>query len=196
MASICDTLNCNLILPTIPTPDCGIKDFGRQITRIILGDVDCNPFSSTSDLSTLASWQARLGVSGTGSTATRLTIFKLHDGIKPAGEVETQKSPTGANEEVERTQMVSGLVKYITEATIEAINKYRCRTTVTMWYVTDKDYVFGGITGAQFVTTNWGNFAIVGKGNGMNNIPFIAEWFAKDDTTPYQVPGLNKEENA
>jgi hypothetical protein len=195
MISICDTLNCNTIFPTIPTPDCGFKDFGRQIVRVILGDVDANPFASTTDLSTLSSWQARFGNAGTGSTATRLVTFTIHEGIKPAGDVETQKSPTGANEEVERTQMVSGMVKYILESTITAINQARCRRFNTMWFVTDKDYVFGGVTGFQYVTTNWGNYSVVGKGNGMNSIPFNAEWFAKDDTIPYLVAGLSKEDN-
>lgn len=196
MASVCDTLDCNLILPTVPTPDCGFKDFGRQIVRVIFGDKDCNPFASTTDLSTLSSWQARLGNAGTGSTETRLITFAIHEGVKPAGDVETQKSPYGANEEIERTQVVDGAIKYIKEETITALNQIRCKKLVTMWLVTDKDYVFGGVTGFQYVTPSIGNFEIVGKGNGMNKVPFHAEWFAKDDTLPYLVTGLSKEDNA
>lgn len=196
MSSVCDSIDCSLILPTVPTPDCGFKDFGRQIVRVIFGDADCNPFSSTTDLSTLASWQARLGVAGTGSTATRLITFAIHEGVKPSGDVETQKSPYGANEEIERTQTVTGAIKYITEATLTALNKIRCKKLVTMWFVTDKDYVFGGVTGFQYVTPSIGNMEIVGKGNGMNKVPFSAEYFAKDDTIPYLVTGLSKEDNA
>lgn len=196
MASICDSLDCTAILPKVPTPDCGFKDFGRQVVRVIIGDISCNPFISTTDLSTLSSWQARFGTAGTGSTATRLITFTIHEGVKPAGDVETEKSPYGANEEVERTQMVEGKIKYILESTIDALNKIRCKRLVTMWIVTDKDYVFGGVTGFQYVTPSIGNMEIIGKGNGMNPIPFHAEWFAKDDTIPYLVPGLSKENNA
>lgn len=195
MASVCDTLDCNLILPTVPTPDCGFKDFGRQVVRVIFGDVNANAFSSTTDLSTLASWQTRLGNSGTGSTATRLISFVIHEGVKPAGDVETQKSPYGANEEIERTQVLDGMIKYITENTLIALNKIRCKKLVTMWFVTDKDYVFGGVTGYQYVTPSIGNFNIVGKGNGMNSVPIHLEWFLKDDEIPYLVTGLSKEDN-
>lgn len=194
-SSICDSLNCNLILPTVPTTACGTKDFGRQVVRVIFGDVDCDAFSNTTAMTVLGNWQTRFGNSGTGSTATRLVTVQLHEGVKPAGDVETQKSPYGANEEVERTQVVDGMVKYIKEETLEAINRLRCQRLNTMWLVTDKDYVFGGITGYQYVTPSWGNFEIVGKGNGMNKIPFHAEFFQKDDSTPYQCVGLSKEDN-
>lgn len=195
MGSVCDTINCNLILPTIPTPDCGFKDFGRQIVRVIIGDVDSDPFATTTDLTNLGIWQSRFGNASTGDTTQRLVTFQVHEGVKPAGDVETQKSPYGANEEIERTQMVDGMIKYITENTLNAINLVRCRKLVTMWLVTDKDYVLGGVTGFQYVTPSFGNFEVVGKGNGMNRVPFHAEWFAKDDTIPYLCTGLSKEDN-
>jgi hypothetical protein len=196
MASVCDTINCSSILPTIPTPDCGFKDFGRQIVRVIIGDVDADPFANTSALTVLANWTARLGTAGTGSTDTRLVTFTVHEGVKPAGDVETQKSPYGANEEIERTQVLDGMVKYIKEETLTALNQLRCRKLVTMWFVTDRDYVFGGVTGYQYVTPSIGNFEVVGKGNGMNKVPVHFEWFAKDDEIPYLCTGLSKEDNA
>lgn len=196
MASICDTIDCTAVLPTVRTPDCGSKDFGRQIVRVFLADADANPFSSTTDLSTLSSWQARLGNAGTGSTATRIVGFLIHEGVKPAGDVETQKSPWGANEELERTQTLTGAIKYILESTITSVNQLRCKKVFTMWFVTDKDYVFGGVTGFQYVSASFGNMEIVGKGNGANKIPFMAEYFQKDDTIPYLVTGLSKEDNA
>lgn len=195
MASVCDTIDCNLILPTIPTPDCGFKDFGRQIVRVIIGDVDSDAFATTTDLTNLGQWQNRFGNASTGDTTQRLVTFQIHEGVKPAGDVETQKSPYGANEEVERTQMIDGSIKYITENTLIAVNKVRCRKLATMWFVTDKDYVFGGVTGYQYVSINFGNQEIVGKGNGMNKIPFHAEWFLKDDSVPYLCTGLSKEDN-
>lgn len=194
--SICDTLDCSLILPTVRTPECPTKDFGRNIVRLMIADVDADSFASTTDLSTLASWQARLGNAGTGSTATRIVSFLIHEGVKPAGDVETQKSPWGANEHIESTQTITGAIKYMLESTIESVNKLRCKKLFKLWFVTDKDYVFGGVEGFTYVSVSFGTMEIVGKGNGMNKIPVVAEWFQRDDTVPYYVAGLSKEDNA
>ena len=191
MASICDTLNCEDGLPTIPTPDCGAVNYGRKVVRVFLGEIDANPFSSTSSIQTLADWENRLAEPSTGDTQVRLvSLGYIYDGVKPEGEIETQESWTGALEMIEGTQRIEGYLKKFTADSFEEINKLRCRNAYTVWFVTDKDYVLGGLTGLKRATVMIGNWEVVGTGNGSNRCKVTIEWRTLDDTTPYLCTGL------
>jgi hypothetical protein len=191
MASICDTINCTDGLPTVPTPDCGGINYGRKVVRLYVGEIDANPFASTSNIQTLADWNTRLAEPSTGDTQVRLvSLGYIYEGLKGEGEVETEESWTGGVEMIEGTQRIEGYLKRFTADTFEAINKLRCQKAYTVWFVTDKDYVFGGLTGLQRANLMLGNFEIVGNGNGSNRVKVTLEWRTLDDTTPYLCTGL------
>jgi hypothetical protein len=86
--------------------------------------------------------------------------------------------------------MVEGYLKRFTADSFPAINKLRCRDAFTIWAVTDKGYVLGGLDGFQFATLMLGNYEVVGTGNGSNRIKVNAEWRTHDDSTPYLCTGL------
>jgi hypothetical protein len=99
MASICDTINCTDGLPTVPTPDCGGINYGRKVVRLYVGEIDANPFASTSNIQTLADWNTRLAQPSTGNTQVRLvSLGYIYEGLKGEGEVETEENENWENE--------------------------------------------------------------------------------------------------
>jgi len=187
---VCDSFNCDSAIGTVTIPNCGDVDFGQKIVKIFVGKTDAADFADTTALATQSVWQTRL--SSTGSTAANflVAVGDLHNGLKPAAETETQEAPYGGDELVARKHSVTFEIRRWNTTLVTSINNLRCRDQYKVWFLTNTGYLFGGITGFENTSINWGGLEFNGIGNGTGKSTNTMTYFAKDDSVPVSASFL------
>lgn len=192
LGSICDTLDCDGGICDIDIPECGDIDFGQKIVKVFIALPEADDFNDVTDLTTEGSWQAKLALPCTGATAVNriVEVGLVHTGLKPPTEDETEEGAYGGDELVSRKHLITFEIKRWNLELFASINEARCRETIKLWYLTNTNYLFGGITGVENVSVNWGSLQFNGIGNGKSKSDNTMSWFAKDDSIPVSTPFL------
>lgn len=188
--AVCDSFNCDSDIGNAVIPNCGPVDFGQKIVKIFISRTDADSFTDTTALATESTWRNRLSASGSTSANYIVAIGDLHNGLKPAAEVETQEAPYGGDELVSRKHSATFEIRRWNAALVTSINNLRCRDQYKVWFLTNTGYLFGGITGFENTSINWGGLEMNGIGNGTSKSSNTMTYFAKDDSVPVSAPFL------
>lgn len=196
--SVCDTFNCDTGINRVNIPNCGDVDFGQKIVKIFIARMDAADFTDVTDLATEATWTTKLAINPTAVTyANRIVaIGDLHNGLKPAVDAEMEEAPYGGDELVSRKHKVTFDIKRWNAALVDSINNLRCRDQYKMWMLTNTGWLFGGVTGYENTSINWGGLEFNGIGNGKSKSSNAMSWYAKDDSKPVQTTFLKEATNS
>lgn len=162
MTDICTSL-CTGCIPKVDIPNCGDIDLGKAVVKIFVQKVAGTGFSTYADLALQSEWQTKLAIADYGDCDDRIVaIGNLHDGQVPQAEQATEKAPYGGEELVNMNNTATWKIKRFNAALVAIIDKLRCIDTYNFWFLTNKGYLFGGLTGYQNTSIQWGNYAIEG----------------------------------
>lgn len=177
MADIICSTYCTSWLDGHAIPnDCNSVDFGFP-SMVILAAPD-TVFSFASD---------QLVPSVSEFTTAGSDIFILSDianGVKMAPELQTitgADTPDNLDEVISEMDGISGNIVRFNTDIYNDLEKLNCYKRLRMWYVTNKGYCFGGLTG--FLIKNYiADWIHEGYGN-RSKFPFEFKWFKTPATT-------------
>ena len=171
---VCATLCTSWIDGTAIPTDCASLDFGFP-AMVILAAPD-TVFSFASD---------HLVPSVSEFTTAGSDIFIISDianGVKMAPELQTitgADTPDNLDEVISEMDGISGNIVRFNTSTYGDLERLNCFKRLRMWYVTNKGYCFGGLTG--YLVKNYiADWVHEGYGN-RSKFPFEFKWF-KDRT--------------
>lgn len=149
------TYVCGDGLDEITSYSCG-TDFGNRIDVLFVGkdgvDFGFSGLSAGTDASiapTVAELQAKMGTGFTGATKI-VAVRHITNGVRDKArstELSGMDTETGGSEEFDVYMSVKGSIKTLNNDVIETTQEYAQETAVRIWPVTNKGYVFGGLTG-------------------------------------------------
>lgn len=178
MADItCSTL-CTAWLDPHPIPSsCGSVDFGFP-KMIILAAPD-TAITVASDVPTYAEFVAA------GSDV--YIISDIANGVKMASEkqeISGADTPDNLPEVISEIEGISGNIVRFNADIYADLEKLNCFKRLRMWYVTSKNYCFGGTKG-YLINNYFTAWTHDGFGN-RSKIPFELKWYrANDETTGF-----------
>ncbi|GAG40981.1 unnamed protein product [marine sediment metagenome] len=150
---------CSDALDQAATPACGV-DYGERVVRIALMK-DGGTFTvSASDFPTAAEFET--AISG-GEITIINGVTNGHRIEQGATELSGDDTETGGTERYDVEYRVEGRIKRIDETLARMTEKLDRYSTMRLWYFTEKDYCFGGVTG-YLVAPNFSLITTEGKG--------------------------------
>ena len=165
---------CSDALDQAATPSCPVE-YGERIVRIMLMKTsDSSNFTSAaSDAPTAAEFEQFIA---SGYVTVINGISNGHKVEISATELSGDDTTTGGTERHDVIYRVEGRIRLISENLARMTEKLDRYAQLRMWYVTDREYVFGGDTG-YLVTPNFGLRVFEGAGQPPY-IPFFCDFIA------------------
>lgn len=189
---VCDTYNCSEGLPNASIPNCGDVDYGQAFVKFFFAKDTAANFVDETSLTSSSAWQTRLAYTTSGANYNdRIVAFgDVHNGLKPAAEPETQLAPYGGDELITRKHTITFEVKRWNRNLIDSINAMRCTSGYKVWALTNKGYLYGGTTGFENCSIQWGGQEFAGIGNGKTKSTNTITWNSIDDSEPVEATFL------
>ena len=165
---------CTDALDQPATPSCP-TDYGERVVRIVLmKESDVGTFAvAGSDAPTAAEFEI-------GVTSDYLTVYNGitngHRIEQGATELSGDDTETGGTERWDVEYRVEGRIKKVSQLIARATEKLDRYSQLRLWYITEKDYCFGGPDGYK-VSPNFGLIITEGKGQPPY-IPFFCDFVA------------------
>ena len=183
---VCDTFGCTSGIPNAVIPNCGDVDFGQAFVKLFFAKPEAANFTGESGLALQSEWATRLAYTSSGATATdRIVVMgDIHSGFKPASENETEQAPYGGDELINRKHTITFDIKRYDKQLVDSINQLRCFSKYKVWALSNTGYIFGGISGFEDCSIQWGGLEFAGIGNGKSKSSSIVTWNSKDDSEP------------
>lgn len=161
-----DTLvfSCTDDLDQPVAPQCGV-DYGERVVKILLmKETDLTAWEalvSSSDVPTAAEFEV-------GIASDYITVLEgLTNGHRVeqgATELSGDDTESGGTERFDVEYRIEGRIKRIDETLKRATEKYDRYSTLRAWYITDKNYAHGGVSGYK-ISPNFSEVIFEGKGN-------------------------------
>ena len=157
-----DTLivNCTDALSQPNTPTCA-TDYGERVVRVAFMKEGGTFAVAASDVPTAAEFE-------TAIAANEITVYNgISNGHRieqGATELSGDDTETGGTERWDVEYRVEGRIKRVDENIARSTEILDRFSDVRMWFFTEKDYCFGGITGYK-VAPNFSEVILEGKGN-------------------------------
>lgn len=146
---------CGDDLSEITAYSCG-TDFGNRIDVLFIGkdgvDFGFEGLSAGTDASiapTVAELQALMGSGYTGDDKI-VAVRHVTNGMREKArstEISGMDTETGGSEEFDVYMSIKGAIKTLNNDVIQKTQEYSQETTIRVWPVTNKGYIFGGLTG-------------------------------------------------
>lgn len=172
------TFDCTSSLGVPTTPTCA-TDYGVRVKKIL--------FAKDSDTVTVAGTdgptKAELDTAIAASTV--IVLDGITNGkrefVGPAAEFSGDDTESGGSEARDYIMGITGMVKRVDETVLTALETLDHFTTVRCWFVTEKNYCFGGVTG-YLVSPIFQPLELGGFGTEPQ-VPFRCEYFhdGRDD---------------
>lgn len=163
---------CTEALQQPNTPPCGI-DYGERVVRIALMKEGGSFTVAASDVPSASEFE-------TAITADEITVYNGitngHRIEQGATELSGDDTESGGTERHDVEYRVEGRIKRIDEALARSTERLDRYPTLRLWYFTEKDYCFGGVTGYK-VSPNFSLIITEGKGQPAY-IPFFCDFTA------------------
>lgn len=154
------------------TPACA-TDYGERVVRIALMKEGGTFSVAASDFPTAAEFE-------TAIAADEITVYNGitngHRIEQGATELSGDDTLTGGTERYDVEYRIEGRIKLIDEAIARGTEKLDRYSQLRVWYFTEKDYCFGGVTGYKS-SPNFGLRITEGKGQPQY-IPFFCDFTA------------------
>ncbi len=156
-----DTLivNCTDALSQPNTPTCG-QDYGERVVRVAFMKEGGTFSVAASDVPTAAEFE-------TAIAADEITVYNAitngHRIEQGATELSGDDTETGGTERWDVEYRVEGRIKRVDQALIRATEILDRFSVIRMWFFTEKDFCFGGVTGYKAVP-NFSELILEGKG--------------------------------
>jgi len=164
--------SCTDALDQPNTPTCG-QDYGERVVRVAFMKEGGTFSVAASDVPTAAEFE-------TAITADEITIFNAitngHRVENGATELSGDDTETGGTERWDVEYRVEGRIKRVDQALVRATEKLDRYSVLRMWYFTEKDFCFGGVTGYK-VAPNFNELIFEGKGQPPY-LPFFCDYTA------------------
>ncbi len=167
---------CTDPLEQAETPSCA-TDYGERVVKIALmkesDRVAWEALTSSTDVPTAAEFEV-------GVTSDYITVISgISNGHKieqGATELSGDDTITGSTERNDVEYRIEGRIKLVNEAVSRATEKYDRYSQLRVWYFTEKDYCFGGLSGYKSAP----NFSLkITEGKGQPTyIPFFCDFTA------------------
>jgi hypothetical protein len=159
----------------IPT-DCASVDFGFPSMVILAAPDTTFSFSSDNLVPTVAEF--------TTAGSDIFIISDIANGVKMAPEIQSisaADTPDNLEEVISEMDGISGNIVRFNTDIYNDLEKLNCYKRLRMWYVTNKGYCFGGLTG--YLIKNYiPDWTHDGYGN-RSKFPFEFRWFKTPATT-------------
>jgi len=149
------TYACGDGLDEITAYTCG-TDFGNRIDVLFIGkdgvDFGFSGLTAGTDASiapTVAELQAKMGSAYT-ATDKIIAIRHISNGVREktrSTEISGMDTETGGSEEFDVYMAIKGAIKTLNNEVIEITQEYAQETSLKVWAVTNKAYIFGGLDG-------------------------------------------------
>ena len=149
------TYACGDDLNEITAYSCG-TDFGNRIDVLFIGkdgvDFGFSGISAGTDASiapTVAELTALMGSAYTGDDKI-VALRHITNGVREkarSNELSGMDTETGGSEEFDVYMSIKGSIKTLNREVVTITQEYAQETTVRVWAVTNKGYIFGGLTG-------------------------------------------------
>jgi len=172
------TFDCtsNLDVPT--TPACA-TDYGVRVKKVL--------FAKDGDEVTVAGTDGPTKAElDTAISASAIIVLDgitngVRDFVNWGAEFSGDDTESGGKEARDPIMGIGGMVKRIDETVLRALEKLNNFSTVRCWFVTEKNYCFGGVTG-YLVSTAFQPLELGGLGTEPQ-VPFRCEYFhdGRDD---------------
>jgi len=178
-------ITCTDALPQPNTPTCGI-DYGERVVRVIyMKESDSAAWVasvSASDTPTAAEFE--LGIGSDYLTVIN-GITNGHRIEQGATELSGDDTESGGTERKDVQYRIEFRIKRIDEAISRMTEKLDRYPVLRMWYFTEKDYCFGGVSGYK-VSPNFSLITMEGKGvppyiSSFNDFTATGEDYARYD---------------
>jgi len=164
--------SCTDALPQPTTPACGVE-YGERVVKVMFMKEGGTFAVAASDVPTAAEFE-------TAITATEITVI---DGItnghrieQGATELSGDDTESGGTERYDVVYRIEGRIKRVDEDISRMTEKLSRYSILRMWYITEKNYCFGGATGYE-VSPNFDLLIKEGKGTPPY-IPFMCDFTA------------------
>jgi hypothetical protein len=152
--------SCTDSLPQPATPACG-TNYGERVVRVALMKEGGTFSVSASDTPTAAEFE-------TAITAGEITVINGmtngHRIEQGATELSGDDTESGGTERFDVEYRIEGRIKRVDETIARMTEKLDRYSTLRMWFFTEKNYCFGGVTGYK-VSPNFSEVIFEGKGN-------------------------------
>ena len=177
MADITCTTQCTTWIDAhvIPT-SCNAVDFGFPKMLILAAPDTVFSFASGNLVPTVAEF--------TTAGSDIFIIADIANGVKlPSEKQELTGADTPDNlpETLSETAGISGNIVRFNLDILNDLEKLNCYTRLKLWYVTNKGWCFGGLTG--FTVNNYVEDWVHDGFGGRSKIPFIMKWVKPASTT-------------
>lgn len=183
MADICTDL-CTGCIDKVDIPNCGDTDLGKSVVKIFIQKNEGAAFIDYPDLALEASWITKMAITDYNVCDDRIiSIGDLHEGTVPDADQATETAPYGGDELVNMTNSAVWKIKRFDPALVATIDKLRCLGSVNFWFLTNRLYLFGGITGYTNTSIKWGNYAIESF-DARSGANCVATWVGKQQYLP------------
>lgn len=137
------TFDCSSALTSPAFPACK-TDYGSRVLKIFLAKDDSEITVAGSDTMTAAEMQVEVTA---GDVVIIDGITNGHREEVSATEFSGDDTETGGLESFDPVMGITGNLKRMNEAVIRALEKYDKLEKCRMWFLTDKNYFFGGTAG-------------------------------------------------
>jgi len=164
--------SCTDALTQAATPTCG-TDYGERVVRIAFMKEGGTFSVAASDVPTAAEFETAIA---SGEITVINAITNGHRIEQGATELSGDDTETGLTERWDVDYRVEGRIKRIDETVARMTEKLDRFSSLRMWYFTEKDYCFGGVTGYK-CTPNFSLIITEGKGQPPY-IPFFCDFTA------------------
>ena len=150
---------CSDALPQPNTPACG-ADYGERVMRIALMKEGGSFTVAASDVATAAEFETAIT---SGAITIVNGITNGHRVEQGATELSGDDTESGGTERWDVEYRVEGRIKRVDEAVLRMTEKLDRFSTLRMWFFTEKNYCYGGVTGYK-VSPNFSELIFEGKG--------------------------------
>jgi hypothetical protein len=151
--------SCTDALSQPNTPDCG-TDYGERIVRVAYMKEGGTFSVAASDVPTAAEFETAISA---GEITVINGISNGHKVEQGATELGGDDTETGGTERYDVDYRIEYRIKRLDENIARATEKLDRYSSLRMWYFTNKNYCFGGVTGYK-VAPNFSLIITEGKG--------------------------------
>lgn len=142
------TCSCDDNVVSVPNTKCVATDYGNQIVAIFYQKMEGEAFDGTSgnDITVEADWDTKLVADG----VDRIGLIPYLTGAErpsQTGNVESDNDvPYGGEELIDVPQSITFDTKYLSAGYFAQIEKLKCSNAYRIWFLDNKNYVWGSTT--------------------------------------------------